>query len=387
MTRFLRPKYFFLGIVFSFLFCCIAGYVVSLKARFSHFTRFTSYISTSLNYFPLASELLVTAQHNVDKNKVLVLLGGSSIFRGDGQNEDDLWSQNLQQQLGDKYKVLNYGYNGASFDAFGGVAFRILNEHFPKMIFVSTCSYSEDADIDGGKTYGYLFWDGYYKHLFHLNADEKQKMAELRHRQLKTPEGVELHTMSYLDSVFYFRNLWNWVSYRYVFTVYDKNTYPNTFRARRKFPDDKLDNEAIVARARADNDRFASERDGLIKSYYHHYIDPTTHRYVATEADRIKNLYEGVFDPRYRSKTLCYVSPYNPRHLSAIPKNDQESYYFMIDDTSTIIKSLGYHAIRGKGFSANDYVDIMHYVASGGNKLASQIAPEVEVIAKEKGYI
>ena len=137
MTTYLRPKYFLGGFVLGFVICCAAGYVISSKARLNHFSRFYLAIEPQTLYYPTASELLQTVRHKVPKDKILVLVGGSSIFRGAGQDPNEIWTDNLQQLLGDKFKVLNYATDGASFSSYGGVVFRMLREEYPKLIFVA----------------------------------------------------------------------------------------------------------------------------------------------------------------------------------------------------------------------------------------------------------
>ncbi len=386
MMRFLRPRYFFIGVIVGFALCSIAGFIVSQKARFNHFVRFFSYMSPTVDYYPTASELVATAKHDVDPNKILVLIGGSSVFRGDGQNEDELWSQKLQVILGNQYKVLNYGFNGARFPAFSGVAFRMLSERFPRIIFVSTCEFLGDKkQIDGGDFYGYLFWDAYYKGLFHPDKSEKQKISTLRKQQIFTEKGSEVHFMSFLDSFFYFRNLWNWVGYRFFFTVWNRNAYPATFQARRLFYDAKLDNKALVETARKNQQRFEREVSDLLKTAFTKKVDLSRRHYFKKEAEKVSMNYD-IFESRYRANTLCVLATENPRHFSALPKIEQQAHEIAVNDTLSIIKSLGYYGVKTKDLQSDDYVDIEHFVATGGDKIAAQIAPLIKSIAQANHY-
>lgn len=384
---FLKPSYFFSGVVAGLIACSVAGQLVSQHFRYNHFTRFFSPISNTLDYFPVAHELLATAQHKISPDKILVLIGGSSILRGDGQNEDDLWSVRLQKKLGSQYQVLNYGFNGAQFPGFGGVAYRVLSEHYKKIIFVSTCALSEANEMDGGKTYGYLFWDAYYKNLFHPNALEAKQIKQFRRAQLKTNNGIELHLMSYLDSKLYFRNLWNWVGYRYFFTVWNRNAYPQTLQARRHFRDIKIDNESLVATTRLNMERFQSEIDRLHSFSFDKQVDFKSHHLSSTKKAELKQAYNDIFAEHYRPNSLCIFSTYNSRHTSKLSKEEQMAYNILMKDAVAVTQSLGYNTMTTKNLVPNDYVDYMHHVASGGNKVADQAAKEINTIAKKRGYL
>jgi hypothetical protein len=385
MIKWIRPTFFFVSFILSFIFCCILGYVVNSTARLNHFVRFFSYISPAVDYYPTSGELLATAKHDVDKNKILVLIGGSSIFRGDGQNSDDLWSSKLQKILGDQYKVLNYASNGAGFASFGGVAYRILKEHYPKIIFVATCSYADDNSIEGNYIYKYLFWDAYYKKLFHPNITEQQQIDNLKKQEMASQEGVEFHLMSYLDSIFYFKNLWNWVTYRFGYTIWSNLTRDDSFKARRKFIDIKYDNLALaneIGRKRFPDEVKMISNDAHLQAN----IDLTTNQYKPTKAKKLYQQYNDLFTPEYRSKILCFFPTYNPRLLSALSVNDQKAYKILIKETASIVKLLGYNVMHNKNMIPDDYVDLMHYLASGGDKLAKQMVPEITIIAKKNHY-
>src|SRR5262245_23735042 len=115
IRKFLLPRSFIVGLILGFLGCCTAGYMISKHARFYHFTRFFTAIQPAAYlYYPTPEELLLTARHIVSPDKILVLIGGNSVFRGTGQNPDELWSMELQKLLGNQFKVLNYAMDGAT---------------------------------------------------------------------------------------------------------------------------------------------------------------------------------------------------------------------------------------------------------------------------------
>lgn len=360
--------------------------MASLTAGFNHFLRFFSYISPAIDYYPTANELLVTAKQNVSKDKILVLIGGSSIFRGDGQNSDDLWSVRLQELLGDKYTVLNYASNGAGFASFGGAAYRVLKEYYPKIIFVSTCSYAEDKEIEGNYIYKYVFWDAYYKGLFHPNIFEQKQITQLRKKEMLSKEGMELHIISFLDSLFYFRNLWNWVTYHIGYTVWNNLVREGPFMARRKFIDIKYDNLALaneIGRKRFPEEVKMISNDAHLQQN----VDLSAHRYTTIKEQQLRQQYADLFAPNDRANILCFFPTYNPRLIAALSSDDQKAYKILIKETGSIVESLGYNIMHNKNLVPDDYVDLMHYLASGGNKIAERITPKIKMMAEKNHYL
>lgn len=388
MKNWLKPTYFFAGIILGFLICCLAGYAVSHKARFAHFNRFYNIINPQIYYYPTAHELLATAQHIVkDKNKVMVLIGGSSVFRGTGQNPEDVWSKELQKQLGKQYVVLNYGVDGGTFTSFGAVAFRMLIERYQKVIFVSTCSPSA-SPIDGIDIYRYLFWDAYYKKLFHPDSTEAIEIESAKAKQM-TLKGMEQHILSQLDSHLYFQNLWNWMAYRVGFTVWSEFSGTTPFRARRRFVEPSTDLAAIRENVLKDASRFDGEVAMFAKIIEKSIdVNKTPLQMNPEKVQEARLSYEHAFSPRYRNQILCVLINENPRQLSKLSHKHLIAHDVVMKQTYKMLGELGYHAIAiGQHFLADDYFDGGHLYVSGGKKVAAEVAREVKKIALANGYI
>jgi hypothetical protein len=393
MIKVLRPGYFLLGILLGFIFCCIAGHFISHKARLNHFTRFYLAIEPQTLYYPTASELLQTVIHKVPKDKILVLIGGSSILRGDGQNPDELWSNRLQELLGDKYKVINFASDGASFSSFGGVVFRMLREIYPKIIFVAAAyEFNSEGSLDGLPPYDYLFWDAYYKKLFHPYPNELTVIKRLQQSEMHSSTGLEQHLMSFLDSYLYFRNLWNWVGYRFMFTMFSEFEFSKPFKARHTMYDDpiplKYQNELV--RIYHDDEHFQKNRE-LMEKIVHDVTDFSKNP-AQVRSDIIengKNGYNEVFSAQDRKKILMVQTTYNTQVIASLPKKLSDSYWLYTRKSTEMLQSLGYNSINvGKNvFSNEDYKDLDHLRATGGNKLAMHVAKEVKLIAQKNKYL
>lgn len=378
MTSWLSSRYFFLGLFLGFILSSVAGYFLSQKARLHSFSRFFRHISLEMDYYPTAAELLATAKRKVKPDDILVLIGGSSILRGEGQNPNELWSEQLQKELGHPFKVLNYASNGAGFPAFGAVAFRMLSKDYPHIIFITTSSFVEERPIDGGKLYGYVFWDAYYKHLLPLNNNEKNLVTQLRKQQLRTKEGMEMHIMSYLDSFLYFKALWNWVGYQHVFTLWNAQAATSPFQPKRRYTESTQNIEEAVKTIAQDKKRFQSELNVLRETFVH---------YDNQQAALAKKNYATLFDARYRRKIVCVQAIYNPKHLNALTRHEQHQYKTVVKDIIGIMQSQDYNVIQLHHLTPEDFMDLQHLVATGGQKAALAVAAEVKKVAVREGFM
>jgi hypothetical protein len=128
----MRPVPFLVGLLAGLLGCAVAGRIAASVTSFEYFNRFFIFIQPQTQFFPTMSQLLATAKLKTAPEKTLVVIGSSSIFRGTGQNPDDLWSRELQRLLGDDFAVLNYAIDEAAMTSFGAAAFRALRQIYPK---------------------------------------------------------------------------------------------------------------------------------------------------------------------------------------------------------------------------------------------------------------
>ena len=393
ITYILSPKYFLVGILVGFITCCFLGYIGSEKFLFQDFKRFFWPIEPQTLYYPTASELLMTARHEVSKDKILVLLGGSSIFRGAGQDPNELWSDELQRILGDRYKVLNYATDGASFSSFGGVVYRMLRKEYSKIIFViATFPFNSQGQIDGLDPYSYLFWDAYYKKLFIPENKEGVVIKQVRKEQMKTYAGMEQHIVSFLDSFFYFRDLWNWVGYHLLFTVWSDFEFQKPFLSRQHFEDEPISPEYRKVLAAANNDdehlqnalKFLHD---MVGNVIQDVLDKNPHVKEAVKMGGTQG-YDTVFPSEDRSKILCVQTAYNSRFLSATNHNIQAGYRAFFKQSHTMLQSLGYNALDvGFGFPEEDYIDLSHFSGSGGKKMAVMVAKKIKSMSVLNGYI
>lgn len=389
MSKYLHPKYFFLGVIVSFSLCCITGFIVSKKAWFNQFSRFILPIVPQTLYYPTANELLETVRHMADHNQILVVIGGSSILRGCGQDPDELWSTELQRLLGNRFKVINFATDAATPYSFGGVAFRMLRKEYPKIIFVGSASpFNGQGSMQGNEPYDYLFWDAYYKKLFEPYNNENKIIKQIRKKEIMTAKGADLQIVSFLDSLFYFRNLWNFISYNLMFTMYSEYEYDRPYQPRKNFFDTIVPNKEKLIKEQYSQEHIEYDQK-VLKSIITTNVDFSKNSFQIKDAVRLsaREGYAVVFEPQDRSKILWVQTSYNNTIISTLPKNFKQAYWFYINESGHMIESLGYNFLNvGENFSRYDFFDFGHLAGPGGKKLAARIAVKVKKISELNGY-
>lgn len=393
MLGILKPKYFLFSVLLGFILSSLAGYFVSKIAGYNNFTRMFLPIMPNMFFYPTSNELLMTAKKSISRDKIVVVIGGSSILRGVGQKHDELWSKELQRLLGDDFKVINFGIDGASFASFGGVLFRILAEHYPKIIFVTTPTWNplSSGMLDGDETYKYLFWDAYYKSLFHPDKSELRLIDSIRKNQLHDIKGLEMHILTFLDSVLYFKSLWNWIGYNFINLLWTDTTATTFFQPRCSYTEeiDGYLKRQIPEALDPKSELFRNERKAIDK-LINESVDFSSKepKIFETAIDSAYSGFNNLYPPKIRIKILSINTNYNTLHLSTFTKLEQKAYWLIIKKGDRIQKQLGYNVlVMGKDFSPTDFSDGGHLAVSGGKKIAFAVAKKVKSIAKDNGYL
>lgn len=375
-----RSRYYLIGIVIGVLICAGAGRIASSHGSFRNFSRFFILIQPQDSFFPTLSQLVATAKSLATPDKTLVLVGSSSIFRGTGQNPNDLWTIDLQKRLGNEFVVLNYAIDQANITSFAGAVFRALRDLYPKILFVSLADIRGAAPIDGDPPYQYLFWDGYYKGLLHLNADEETAAARTRSAEIPTADGIEIHVGSWLDSLFYFKDLWSYIGYNYFFTIWNVHTTETPLAPRASYVDATDPNmKDIQVRQAADlaTINLVVERmAGLIGT-------------IRIERDsswqNLRRTYTTAFSDEWRPRILLVMLRINPDYLRRMSETEQKTYDSITIEQGSTLRSLGYRTIDvGADWAADDFMDIGHLSARGGSKLSEAVALEVKALSARR---
>ena len=371
-----------IGVAVGFGLCCLAGRVVSRLPMLENFRRFHDLISPTALFYPTASELVSHVEHTVPRDKHLVVVGGASYFRGAGQNPDELWTLELQRLLGDDYCVVNYAMNWGGITPFAGVAFQALAREYPRISFVANASPVVVDDVDGGEIYRYVFWDAYYKGMLALPAPWSDQVREMARRERKDPAGLELHLGKWTDQFSYACDLWTYVGYKWFFTVWSDHASETMTAARRTYADPfnaKLAQEqrafrqdqGYVQRYEAWNKDFAAkgflpDKDGQLK------LDPPAFGLIS-------QLSVSMFPDDLKSKCYLVFMRFNPYFMQTFTADDWKRHELMYRVGQQAFERVGYRVVElpDADFTADDFYDAGHYMASGGRKVAKAVAASI----------
>jgi hypothetical protein len=371
------------GVVLGFGLCSLAGRIASERDMFENFVRFNGPTSPSYLFYPTASELVSHVRHTVQRNKCLVLVGGASYFRGTGQNPGNLWTLELQRQLGDEYAVVNYAMDQSGVTSFAGVAFQILAREYPRIAYVSNANPVVADPVDGGDVYRYVFWDAYYKGLLDLPSPWSDGVRELARAERKSPAGLELHMGKLIDQFSYSCDLWTYIGYRYFFTVWSDGVAQSVTQARGSFVERPDLNLAQTQEARRHDQDYVRRYEGLNRDFAKKgFVQDKDGRWKldAPAFDLISQLSVSMFPDRLKSKCFLVLVRTNPYFMQTLTADDWKRHETIYRLGQQAFERAGYRVVQlpDADFTPDDYYDGGHYMASGGRKVAKAVAASIK---------
>ncbi|SHH64459.1 hypothetical protein SAMN05444169_8534 [Bradyrhizobium erythrophlei] len=368
----------------------IAGRVVARYSHFDSFVRFILPIQPQTQYYPTASQLVRTTLELAPRDKILVLVGGNSVFRGTAQNQNELWTKHLQDSLGSAYSVVNLAVDQGGMESFAGVAFRILVKIYPRIIYVGTVDPRGFDRVDGLEIYKYIFWDAYYKGLFDLSPKEAEAASRERRREIRTFAGLAMHLTGFFDSLSFVSSLKNEISYRLISPDWTIDNLPYPFSARKEYKDIDDPNIGVIQqRIAGDNDR-ADLIVARTISAVSGILDASSEepKVLPSVKEAVSKSFDLGFSEKDRSKIVGVFLPTNPRTLARLPERIRSGMSLQIQDASVAFVDQGYNTVvAGRNLTPTDFVDEGHLMPSGGRKLAVEIADFIGPLARHLNYL
>lgn len=377
------------GFLCGLLLCSLLGRLASHHAAFQDFRRIFPMIAPESSFNPTLSALVETVRSVAPRDRIPVIIGGHSVFRGVGQNVDELWTSELQRLLGDRYAVVNLAMNGANFSSFAAVAFRVLQADYPRILYVAGTAPLDPGDIDGQWIYRYVFWDGFYKARYAVSEIEARLIGEKIRADLMTKAGLEMHLGQMLDGLMYFNDLWNYVGYHYLFTVWTDLSSGSMFQRRNAYVDPVLALDQIRADGFA-NAEFIAENLELMRAFSRQGFSWEAGRLVPIEAvwAPVPERFRQILSDDLRRRAAVVLNFECAAMLAMLSPEEQESYVAVMDGAAALIESAGYRvAVVGRDFVEADCFDRIHLSASGGRAMAALLSPVVEDLARENGFL
>jgi hypothetical protein len=386
------------GVACAFVGCVLAGRLVAAHNCFADFRRFHHAISPGSLFYPTASQVLALGRDRLDRNRIAVIVGGSSILRGYGQGPDELWTRHLQDELGDGYRVLNLAMDGGRPAEFGGTAAEMLAGSFPRLLLVSDVFLQtglpgaplpaevHTAAIPEPDVYGYFFWDAYFKGLIPAGAARRDALRAAARRRAADARFAEPMRGLRLESIVRSRDLWTTLAGTHLCTVWAPPPAPTPFTLPR----------GRVTETRAS----AAAPDLEAIRRYNPNVYVVLREFARREAQagtlllaragpglRAGEAPYLVFPPALRGRTLLLSGHCNPALVGGFSPAEQSAYRAAFPVFVRALENAGFAALEvGAGYSAADFVDNCHLTASGARKLAAEVAPAVRRLARRLGY-
>ena len=362
----LSPGGFFGGIAIGFLACVLAGRAVSQRNVLGDRPRIHDYLGPITAFYPTASEVIAMVAARSSPERITVIVGGNSVFHGDGQPVGEVWTRRLQDLLGDGYRVSNLALKGAGpLGAAGSMAAEALTKRGGRVIFVTNTFPGDSVAPFGSPPFDYISWDALEKGLL-MDFSERTQFLRESGRTKPSQRNEEMRLRMRLDGVCYFNDLWTATAYHVANTVWERNTNQRFFLPRKRFPD------VQVARRSGEPMTPARFEDGLL----------SIRRVAASESFGIDGA-RFALPAALKRRSLVVVSGRSPEfagHQSESERTASRRAYARARDEW---EQAGYRAFDSSEgvVGADDFWDGVHLTSAGGEKIAEAIAPLIREIA------
>ena len=391
--RRLVPPALLLGTVCAFVACCMAGHVVSRRNPFVGFQRFHHAISPLGLFYPTACQVRALGRELLDRDRIAVVVGGSSVPFGAGQRAAELWTRHLQTALGDNYRVINLALPAGLPLEFGGTAAEILARDCPRLIYIGDAflrygalppphtASARAAAVPVADVYRYFFWDAYHKGLLPPDPERQTGIRAWLDEQAGDARLAELVRGMHVDSVAYSRDLWTTLAYSRFCSVWSPAVPAPWTRPRRDWPD----GDDRPLRAGVDS---AINGTAVVQGLRLQVLAGNHLRRLASAgAAHLEDNATLFVPPCLRGRTLLLVLRENPCFVGRLSAAEQTDYRAAFPVFVQELKKIGLAAIAVEtGCTAADFVDHCHLNESGGRKLAMEVAPAVRRLAHHLGY-
>jgi hypothetical protein len=405
-TQWLVPNALFLGIAAGFAACCLLGHRVTRHNCFPDFVRFHPMIGPEHLVYPTVRQVRALARERLPADKIAVIVGGSSVLQGACQPPGKVWTRQLQEQLGDRYAVLNLGFRAARPSEFGAVAAEVLARERPRLVLLTDMGahISVPAHPDG-EAFNYFFWDAHARGQLLPDRLRDERLAqlpeELREAARRLPRApgsppadpagrlAEVQAQMALNSRLCFNDLWTTLACTHCCTLWDAqaSVLGNFYAPRNGSPD--LDQGVPPPQRYVHHNEMnlAILRNVIV----HKCVKDAQGKWVEAPTAGVWDAFErnaaAAFPEAVRGRTLFLVMRASPYHLRQLSADEQACYDEMLRIAERKLHKLGFTVrLVGTDYGPEDYGDCFHLAEEGAAKLAATVAPLVREAAERLGY-
>jgi hypothetical protein len=373
----LAPLPFFIGLGVGLVALSWLGATVESTGLARNFARFHQYINVESGHFPTARQIRSIIDYPNDRApQVFVVVGGTSVFHGVGQHESLLWTRLLQKQLGPEFGVFNFAQRAGSMADFGNIAAELLLLRSQPVIFVGDASIYNVGIPLQASFYRHIMFDAWSRGYLLPWAPRDAILSGSAWRGPESLRGPALGAL--LNSYLNYNDLWSFVAYEYVNLNWNWLLAKSPLQPRRMFPDPDPFPEQYLSRRYLQN---IEQEMHIVRAQIRSPDDPRWQRSIA-ETDQMIPL-------RLRAVALAVIQMNSPYYLDRLNAAERAAFIAQGDEHARRLREIGFNRamVAAKGFTADDYIDRIHLSASGGQKLATELAPVIRAMATDLGYL
>lgn len=369
-----RPLPFLMGVVVGLVALSILGAIASPGSLVSSFVRFRLGTDAASGFFPTPRLLERIVRAQSDPEQVVVIVGGSSVLNGVGQRAEELWTKRLQEELGPRFAVLNFAMTGGRSSDFGIIPAESLLLQKRKVIYVA------DSNISFFTT---LYFDSFYARTIYQAWLRGYLLPWVPRRDYLSQAWISEPTMkvpalsALFDWALNFNDLWNTIQYEYARLIWD-DTVSGSLKPRRVFTESVSSPAELHAR--------------FHRSDLSHEIVVARSQIYADRAwglEILSGQVEVTMPRELRAATVAAVRLENPYLRKLLAPSEQSTILSQADAVVKRLQEIGFGRalIVDADFTDDDFVDRLHMVPAGGNKLATVLAPEIVSLSRQLGYL
>ena len=385
------PRLFLAGFAVGLLACAAAGWRLAHEGYYRDFTRIAGAYQVDNTFTLSAAQMKKLVASQCARDRVPVLIGGSSILMGTGQPARHLWSRKLGERLGAGFCVFNLAGPAGALNGFASTTLAMIEDEYPRAYLVSDMTETAVRHSpDGVVSQKYYFWDAYYKGLMPPHALAKMPLsrgdvpAGGQPVPAKDAERAEqLRLGARLDSILRFNDLWSYVAYSHFTTYYFHNAGAFQWTARRTWPDRDYEVDFAALRALRQytepvgSPAFSSNVERLRRyvDFYFTGLPGPASPIEARMAEYESLIRDNVVDATRQRVIMVYVGV-SPYYMDHVGPTVLEAYEALYRRRAQDFARHGFHVLR-PGLRPEDFGDLVHLNALGAEKLAGAVAAKI----------
>lgn len=381
-------KIYLLGALLGFILCTTIGAILTpVRLPIADFRRFYEYINPNGGFYVTYNEILAQAREKLaqSKGRTLIIIGGDSVFFGEGQSADSLWTQDLARQLGDKYAVINLALPGTKVFEAGYWVYEKLKREGAPVILVTTAMPSTVFEPSGTIPLHYMYFDAVERKCL-LDFEERDQFS-LRHSEWTLFKDGEHREVLKLRSIFNHylscEELWTRFTYSVMGSYFHRTTAYRSLEPRVCFKDPLIDRPAFdpIDTEKLDQGTNIIRRymAGITSLYEPHIKDETQQFFWR----RLAGCTKASVPEDYKDQIIVCVTALNPLFLDELTVVEKAKYDRIKALWLQNFKTHGFYTVElNNDLKADCYIDFDHLTPAGGRAMASALAPIIKDFAQ-----